>query len=88
MVELSEREVKIVHIMHTILNPELKDVPWEIKLRTIQAQLLVHGVEWNEEEITDIVEGIKGELKATIQSAMKNLGKYGHLLKGMRKLGV
>jgi hypothetical protein len=88
MVEFTNRETKIVHIMNTILNPELKDVPWEIKLRTIQSNLLVCAIEWNEDEILDIVEGIKATQKATIASAMKNLGKYGHLLKGMKKLGI
>lgn len=86
MVELQDREIKIVHAMHVLLNPELQEVPWDIKLRTIQAQLLVHGLEWNEDEMTDIVNGINAELKATIASAMKNLGKYSHLLKNMRKL--
>lgn len=85
MAELQDREIKIVHAMHVLLNPELREVPWEIKLRTIQAQLLVHGLEWNEDEMTDLVNAINQELKDTIASAMKNLGKYQHLLKNFKK---
>jgi len=86
MVELTDREKKIVHMITTMLNPALKDVPFNIKTKALQSVLLVAGFRWDEEEATDMMQAIDMQIKAGSQAAMGMLGKYGHLLKGLDKL--
>jgi hypothetical protein len=87
MVEFTEREKKLVHAMNLMNNPLYKDVPFEIKTRALQSVFLVLDYEWNESEMTDMMDAIAQETTFGNQSALKVLGKYGHMIKGIKKLG-
>lgn len=81
MAELSEREIKLVHCMLTVINRELQDVPLDIRIKTIMATLTVRGLKYDETEITDLVMAIDSETKLVTQSAFGLLGKYGKSIK-------
>ena len=83
MAEFSEREIKIVHAMHSLINFNLKDVPFGIRKSMIMATLKVRGLDYTEQEITDIVLAINAETKLITQNAMALLGKYASMLKDM-----
>ncbi len=83
MAELSERELKIIHIMHSLINYNLKDVPFEIRKNMILGTLKIRNIEYDEREITDLVQAVNAETKFVTQNALGLLGKYGHLLKDM-----
>lgn len=83
MAEFTNREIKIVHAMHSLINFNLKDVPFEIRKSMIMATLKVRGLDYTEQEITDIVLAINEETKLISQNAMALLGKYSNVLKDM-----
>lgn len=86
LAELSERERKIVHAMNVMLNPQLQNVPFNIKTSALQSVLLAAGYTWDELEMTDLMQAISAETKAGMQNALGILGKYGSALKGLDKL--
>lgn len=83
--ELTQREQKIIHTMHILINQNLKDVPQDVRENTLKAQLLVRGMEYNVDEIIDIVHAINNETKETIQNAFTKLHKYAPMLKGLNR---
>ena len=86
MVELTERERRIVHAMNIMNNPGLKNAPFDIKTKALQSVLLVYGFTWDMQDMTDLMQAITAEVEAGQQHVLKMLGKYGHLLDGMGKL--
>ena len=87
MVELTQREKIIVHAMNTMLNPELKKVPFELKTNALKATLLCAGYTWNEQEMTDIMDAIGETTKGGFQNALKLLDKFKGQIAGLNKLG-
>lgn len=83
MAEFSDREIKIIHTMHSLINFNLKDVPFAVRKSMIMATLKVRGLDYTEQEITDIVLAINAETKLITQNAMALLGKYSNVLKDM-----
>jgi len=81
--ELSDREIKIIHAMDSLINPALKDVPFDMRRKVCEATLAIRKIDYNEDELTDIVQAITAEKKLTDANAIGLLGKYGHLLKGI-----
>ena len=87
MAELTEREIKIALINHTLLNPQFKDgVPFDVKVQMIQAQFLVYGIEWNEDEVKDLVNAVSKVYKDTISNSLGLLNKFAPQLKYLRSL--
>lgn len=87
MVELTDREKQIIHCMHILINPELKDMPQQAREAAIQSQYLARGLKWDENEATDLILAINQETKETIQNAMALLNKYAPHFKGLSSLG-
>lgn len=83
MAEFSDREIKIVHAMHSLINYNLRDVPFDVRKSMIMATLKVRGLNYTEQEIIDIVLAINAETKLITQNAMALLGKYGNVFKDM-----
>ena len=81
--ELSDREIKIIHAMDSLINPALKDVPFDMRLNVCKATLAIRKIDFNEDEMTDIVQAVNAEKKLTDSNAVGLLGKYGHLLRGI-----
>ena len=86
MVELTQREKIIVHAMNTMLNPQLKDVPFNTKTQALQATLLCAGYTWNESEMTDIMDAIAAETKGGFQNALKLLDRFKGQIAGLKKI--
>lgn len=80
MVELTDREKKIVILQNVMANPEMKSVPFETQQAATKAMWLVMGFDWNDDEITDMLLAINEVHKETHDSAMGKLDKYKHLL--------
>lgn len=86
MVELTDREKIIVHAIYSLINPQLQSAPFEVRRNAIYATLSLRNLNPTEHELTDIVQAINMETKDINSAALGVLGKYGHLLKGL-KLG-
>lgn len=86
MVEFTQREKIIVHAMNTMLNPSLKDVPFDLKTKALKATLLCAGYTWNEQEMTDIMDAIAEETKGGFQNALKLLDRFKGQIKGLNKI--
>lgn len=72
--------------MNTMLNPSLKDVPFDLKTNALKATLLCAGYTWNEQEMTDIMDGIAEETKGGFQNALKLLDRFKSQIKGLNKI--
>ncbi len=83
MAEFTDREIKIVHAMHSLINQNLRDVPFEVRKAMIMATLKIRDVNYNEQEITDIILAINEETKLISQNAMALLGRFSGTLKDM-----
>ena len=86
MVELTDREKKIVILQNVMANPEMKGVPFETQQATTKAMWLVMGFECNDDEITDMLLAMNEVHKETHSAAMGKLDKYKHLLTSHFKL--
>ena len=86
MVELTLREKQIIHAMNVMLNPALKDVPFNVKTQALQATLLSAGYTWNEDEMTDLMDSIAEETKGGFQNALKLLDRFKDQIKFLNKI--
>ena len=86
MAELTDREKKIIHAMNVMNNPTYGNAPFEIKTKALQAVLLVAGYDWNEEEMTDIMQAIGKEIEDAQKASLKMLDKYKNQFKGLGKI--
>lgn len=86
MVEFTQREKIIVHAMNTMLNPSLKEVPFDLKTNALKATLLCAGYTWNEQEMTDIMDAIGEETKGGFQNALKLLDRFKGQIKSLNKI--
>lgn len=86
MAEFTDREIKIIHAMHSLINHNLRDAPFEVRKAMIMATLKVRGLNYDEQELTDIVLAINEETKLISQNAMALLGRFSPQLKEMGNL--
>lgn len=86
MAELTDREKKIIHMVNTMNNPTYKDAPFQLKTTVLQSVLLSAGYEWNESEMTDLMQAIGEEVKSAYQHGLKLLDKYKDNFKGLNKI--
>lgn len=86
MVELTDREKRIVHIMNVMNNPAFANAPLELRTKAVQTTLLTCGYKWNEHEMTDLVDSITAEITHFNQSTLKMLDKYKIDFKNLKQL--
>lgn len=67
-----------------ILNPQTKDIPWKIKRNLINATLTIRGITITDQELDDIYQALEVEKDLTIKEGIGIVGKYGHLIKGLK----
>lgn len=84
MVELTEREQKIIHYIMTMNNPQTKDQSLEIRILALQSVILCAGFKWDYDEMKDLSHAIKAENERAFQNGMGQLDKYKHLLKDIK----
>jgi len=86
MVELTEREKRLIHAINTMNNPTYKNAPFELKTTVLQSVLLAAGYKWDEHEMADLMLAIGAEVKAAHQHGLKLLDKYKDHFKGLDHL--
>ena len=88
MVEFTEREIKIIHAMAFLQSPQFKVIPPEVKKNAVGLMLKARGMNFDENELIDLMEGIKAEQELTIKEAYGMLDKMGPMLKGFGKANI
>ena len=87
MVEFTEREMKIIHTMNVLRNPQLiSKTPPEVMKTIVTATLMVRGIKFEEQEIIDLIEGVTDEVNLSVQNAIGFIHKHQPLFKDMAAL--
>ena len=84
MVELTEREQKIIHYIMTMNNPQTNDQPLDIRILALKSVMLCADLDFDYNEMKDLSEAIKAENERAMLSGMGKLDKYKHLLKDIK----
>lgn len=84
MVELTEREQKIIHYIMTMNNPQTKDQSLDIRILALKSVILCAGLKWDYDEMKDLSFAIKAENERALLSGMGKLNEYKHLLKDIK----
>ncbi len=88
MVELTEREIKIIRYLHIMQNPQIANVPFELKNNLIQTTFLTANIKFNEEEMTDIGQAVNAEIRNITKDGLKFMDKHKGAFKGLSGLGM
>ena len=87
MVEFTERETKIIHTMNVLRNPQLiGKTPPDVMKTIITGTLMVRGIDFNEQEIIDLIDGVTEEVNLSVQSAMGFIHKHQGMFKDFAAL--
>ena len=77
MVEFTEREIKIIHTMNVLRNPQLiGKTPPDVMKTIVTGTLLVRNIQFEEQEIIDLIEGVTDEVNLSVQNAMGFIHKH------------
>ena len=76
MVELTDREIKIIHCMTTLINPIIKNVPQDVRNAMIMSTLKVRGQKFDEPELIDIINAITEETKMVVKNSFGLLARF------------
>jgi len=83
MVELTEREQTIVHVMNLMMNPMTKAVPIDTRAVALKAMLGMRGINATVEFCQDISHAVEDEMKQAQGSGFKFLDQHKDMLKNM-----
>lgn len=83
MAEFTDRERKIVYIMHTLINHNLKNVSQQEREEWTKEHFRTCGLFWNEQEVIDIILAINQETKQTTEKLTK---RFGFILRNDKKI--
>ena len=83
MVELTDREKKIIHYIMTMNNPQTKNQPLELRILALKSVMLCAKLNWNYDEMQDLSYAIKAENERALDSGFGQLNKYKDLLKNV-----
>lgn len=86
MVELTEREKKIIHAMNVMRNPQLYTTPPETKKDIIIMTLKIRGMVFDESEIIDLIYAVNDEVNLSVANGLGLLNRFAPMLKGIDKL--
>ncbi|MFI5416429.1 MAG: hypothetical protein ACHQW9_00050 [Nitrososphaerales archaeon] len=87
MVEFTDREIKIIHTMNVLRNPQLiGKTPPEVMKTIVTGTLLVRGIKFEEQEIIDLIEGVTDEVNLSVQNAMGFIHKHQGMFKDFAAL--
>ena len=88
MVEFTDREIKIIHCMTTLINPMIKDVPQDVRNAMIMSTLTVRGMKFDEHELIDIINGITEETQMVVKNSFGLLNRFKEQIKEMGKMDL
>lgn len=83
MVELTEREKTIVHVMNFMMNPLTKSVPIDTRAVALKAMIGIQGINASIEFCQDISHAVEDEMKLAQGKGFKFLDENKELLKGV-----
>ena len=84
MVEFTERERAVIHLMSILQNPMTKDIPFDLKIQSLMATCLLRKIPFDETTMKDMAIGIDEEIKLTIKEGFGFLAKHPELLQAMK----
>ena len=83
MVELTERERTIVHVMNFMMNPLTKQVPIDTRAVALKAMIGIQGINATVEFCQDISHTVEEEMKQAQGKGFKFLDQNKDMLKGI-----
>lgn len=87
MVEFTEREIKIIHTMNVLRNPQLiGKTPPAVMKTVVTGTLMVRGITFDESEIIDLIEGVTDEVNLSVQKALGFIHKHQPMFKDLDAL--
>ncbi len=88
MVEFTEREKTVIHLMNMLMNPLIKDIPMELRVQALAATCLVRNIPYDKETMEDMSLGIKTEIELAIKEGYGFLNKHPDLLKHIKDFKI
>lgn len=87
MVEFTDREIKIIHTMNVLRNPQLiGKTPPDVMKTIVTGTLMVRNIRFEEQEIIDLIEGVTDEVNLSVQQAMGFIHKHQPMFKDLASL--
>jgi len=83
MVELTEREKTIVHVMNFMMNPMTKNVPIDTRAVALKAMIGIQGINATVEFCQDISHAVEAEMNLAQGKGLKFLDENKEMLKGI-----
>jgi|TARA_B110000285_G_C14934569_1_gene518941 hypothetical protein len=83
MVELTQREQTIVHVMNLMMNPLTKSVPIDTRAIALKTMLGMRGIDASVEFCQDISHAVTSEMEQAQQGGFKLLDDNKELLKNV-----
>lgn len=83
MVELTEREQTIVHVMNFMMNPQTKSVPLDVRATALKAMLGIRGINASVEFCQDISHAVEDEMNLAQGQGFKFLDQHKDMLKDL-----
>jgi len=83
MVELTERERTIVHVMNFMMNPTTKHVPLDTRAVALKGMIGIQGINASTEFCQDISHAVEDEMKQSQGKGFKFLDENKDLLKNL-----
>ena len=83
MVELTEREKTIVHVMNFMMNPQTKSVPIDTRAVALKAMIGIQGINASIEFCQDISHAVDEEMKMAQGKGFKFLDSHKDMLKNI-----
>lgn len=87
MVEFTDREIKIIHTMNVLRNPQLiGKTPPEVMKTIVTGTLTIRNIQFEEQEIIDLIEGVTEEVNLSVQKALGFIHKHQPMFKDFTAL--
>lgn len=83
MVEFTEREKTIVHVMNFMMNPLTKSVPIDTRAISLKAMIGMQGINATTEFCQDISHAVEEEMKLSQGKGFKFLDDHKDMLKNI-----
>ncbi len=84
MVEFTEREKTVIHLMNLFQNPQTRDIPFDLKIQSLMATCLLRKIPYDGDAMKDMATGIDEEIKLTIKEGFAFLAKHPEMLEAMK----
>lgn len=84
MVEFTEREKSIIHLMNMLMNPQTKHIPLDLRVKALSAICLIRKIPYDEDFFKDMSHGIDDEIQQSMNEGFGFLNKHPELMKHIK----